>query len=131
MAKKKTPVNTFCEAYVLPSDNPSLKLFIDKFRVDMSEQIISSIDYAIKNKLPMVEVFQFKNSEFVITLSKEQFKEHLDHIFKYYMDSENYELCPRVTKVRDELNQSYTNETKKAKRTNRVTTSIDTRNEEG
>jgi hypothetical protein len=131
MAKKKTPVNTFCEAYVLPADNPSLRLFIDEFRVDMSEQIISSIDYAIKNKLPMVEVFQFKNSEFVITLSKENFKEHLDHIFNYYMDSENYELCSRVTKVRNELNQSYTNETKKAERTNRVTASIITGSEEG
>jgi hypothetical protein len=92
-----------CELYVLPSDNDELCDFIKKYRTEMSEQIISAIDYAIKNNLPMVEVFQFKNSDFVITLSKPQFREHLDHIFSYYMDNEKYELCTRVTRLQSEL----------------------------
>ena len=131
MAKKKAPINTFCEAYVLPSKNSDLLTFVEKFRLDMSEQIISSIDYAVKNNLPMVEVFQFKNSEFVVTISKPHFKEHLDHIFDYYMAGEHYELCPRVTQVKNELNQINTNETKKIERDKRVTLPTDVGSEEG
>jgi hypothetical protein len=131
MAKKKAPLNTFCEAYMLPSNDSDLFTFIEKFRLDMSEQVVSSIDYAIRNNLPMVEIFQFKNSEFVVTISKPHFKEHLDHIFNYYMESEYYELCSRVTQVRDKLNQIDTNETKKIKRDKRVTISTDNGDEKG
>lgn len=131
MAKKKAPINTFCEAYVLPSSNSDLLTFIEKFRLDMSEQVVSSIDYAIRNNLPMVEVFQFKNSGFVVTISKPNFKEHLDHIFDYYMAGECYELCSRVNRVRDELNQINTNETKKIERDKRVTLPTDADGEEG
>jgi hypothetical protein len=131
MAKKKAPLNTFCEAYVLPSNNSDLFTFIEKFRLDMSEQVVSSIDYAIRNNLSMVEIFQFKNSEFVVTISKPHFKEHLDHIFDYYMAGEHYELCSRVNRVRDELNQVNTNETKKIERYKRVTLPTVVDGEEG
>jgi hypothetical protein len=111
--RKKQIVNTFYEPYVLPSSNSDMMRFIESYRVDMSEQVISSIAYALDNNLPMVEVFQFKNSEFVVTLSEAHFKEHLDHILDYYKGNERYELCSRVMKLQSKLTEATNNETKK------------------
>jgi hypothetical protein len=62
MAKKKkttiVPSN-----YVLPSNNQELQDFTQKFKIEMMEQIVNSIEYAVSNRLAMIEVFQFKNSE--------------------------------------------------------------------
>ena len=113
--KRKKQIDTFCNPYVLPSSNSDMLRFIESYRVDMSEQVISSIAYALDNNLPMVEVFQFKNSEFVVTLSKAHFQEHLDHILDYYKGNEKYELCPRVMKLQSKLKEIDTkkHETKK------------------
>ena len=61
------------ESYVLPSNNEELKSFIFKYKVDMTEQVISSIEFAIKHKLPIAEIFQFKGSKFVVTVSPKEF----------------------------------------------------------
>lgn len=95
------------ELYILPSTNDEMKLFVDKFKVDMMEHIVSSITFAIQNKLPIVEVFQFKNSPFVITIAEKEYKSNIEHINKYYVDNEIYELCPRV----EELRKTITNKT--------------------
>jgi len=116
MSKSKT-IETFYESYVLPSSNSELEQFVDKYRMDMSEQIVLSIDYAIKNDMVIVEVFQFKNSEFIITLSKDHFKENLDHIFNYCISNEKYELCSKISKLKNILENKKTNEKEKIKRT--------------
>jgi hypothetical protein len=85
------------ETYVLPSPNEEMRSFVNKFKVDMMEHVVSSIKFAIENKLPIVEVFQFKNSPFVVTINENEFEVNLSHIKKYYMDNEMYELCPRIT----------------------------------
>ncbi len=92
--------------YVLPAGNSDLQSFCQKFRVDMMEQTVSSIEYAIKNKLSHVEVFQFKNSDFVITLSDKDYLSNLDNIYKYYMDHEVYENCLRVSQLQKTLTEN-------------------------
>lgn len=87
--------------YVLPSVNEELASFITKHKYDMMEQVVSSIEYAIEHKLPMVEVFQFKGCQFVVTLSEREFEANLDNIYNSYMQDEAYELCPRVVKLRN------------------------------
>ncbi len=100
MAKKKTiqqkiaPVN-----YILPSENGELKNFAQKFKIEMMEQIVGSIEYALQNQLKSIEVFQFKNSDFVITLSEKDYLTNLDNIFSYYLTQEAYEYCPRVAQL--------------------------------
>lgn len=91
------------EAYILPSSNDEMRCFVKKFKVDMMENVVESIKFAIENKLPMVEVFTFKNSPFVVTISKEEFAANLEHIEKYYTDKEIFELIPRVQKIRQLL----------------------------
>lgn len=79
----------------------------------MMVQVLSSIDFAIKNGLQFVEVFHFKNSNFVITISKNNFKENLDHIYDCSLELENYEMCSKVIKLQNQLNKVLTNEKKK------------------
>jgi len=100
------------ESYVLPSNNEELKSFIFKYKVDMTEQVISSIEFAIKHKLPIAEIFQFKGSKFVVTVSPKEFDCNLENIYKYYIKSEQYELCERVIKLREKLRKKPNEKTK-------------------
>lgn len=91
--------------YVLPSDNKDLQSFSKKFKVDMMEQIVNTIEYALEHRLSIVEVFQFKNSDFVITLSEKDYLVNLNNIYLYYMKNESYEYCGRVAKLQKTLNE--------------------------
>jgi hypothetical protein len=96
--KKKASVKEN-ELYILPSPCEEMRAFVKKFKIDMMEHIISSIDFAIKNKISIVEVFQFKNSPFVVTITEKEFESNLSHISKYYASQNIFELCPRVEQV--------------------------------
>jgi len=82
--------------YVLPSNFDEMERFIESHKIEMTEQVVSSIEYALNKKLSFVEVFSFKNSDFVITIPIESFKENLNNVFNYYIHTENYELCARI-----------------------------------
>lgn len=71
----------------------------------MMEQVVGIIEFAIEKNLPMVEVFQFKNSDFVITLSEKDYLTNLDNIYAYYMQREAYEHCARVVRLRKTLQE--------------------------
>jgi hypothetical protein len=109
MAKKKT-TKTNSTNYVLPSDNKELLNFTQKFKIEMMEQVVNSIEYALKNKLSFVEVFQFKNSDFVITLSEKDYLTNLNNIFDYYLKNEVYEYCPRVAELQKSLKSKLNDE---------------------
>lgn len=72
----------------------------------MMEQVVEIIEFAITHQLPFIEVFQFKNSDFVITLSEKDYLTNLDNVFAYYMEKEAYEYCPRVVRLRETLKQT-------------------------
>ena len=69
----------------------------------MMEHVVSSIKFAVENRLPIVEVFQFKNSPFVITIAEKEYESNLQHISKFYKDNQIFELCPRVEKLQQIL----------------------------
>ncbi len=89
--------------YVLPSNFDEMERFIDSHRIEMTEQVVSSIEHALDKNLSFVEVFSFKNSDFIITIPLKSFKENLKNVFDYYIDSENYELCNRVKTIETQL----------------------------
>jgi hypothetical protein len=89
--------------YVLPADFLEMKNFIENNKVHMTERVVSSIEYALEKKLSFIEVFSFKNSDFVITLPLENFKENLENVYNYYIETEQYELCSRVKSVETKL----------------------------
>jgi len=87
------------DVYILPSDNEEMKEFVNKFKVDMMENIVNKIKFAIENNLPIVEVFTFKKSPFVVTITNTEFIENLEHINKFYREHEIFELCPKVEEL--------------------------------
>ena len=91
------------ELYVIPSPNEEMRDFVKKFKIDMMEHVVSSIKFAVENRLPIVEVFQFKNSPFVITIAEKEYKANLEHISKFYKEHQIFELCPRVEKLQEIL----------------------------
>ncbi len=108
--KKVTKIVKYNEVFELPSDNTELAKFIQRHKTDLTEQALTSIEYAVSNKLPYVEVFKFNNSDFVITISENDYLLNVDHIYKFYLESENYELCSRVVKLQSLLKNSNSNE---------------------
>lgn len=103
MAKKRKPAIKENELYVLPSPSEEMRTFVSKFKVDMMEHIVASIKFAVENKRDIVEVFQFSDSPFVVTISKKEFDSNLEHIEKFYTENQMFELCPRVEELREKL----------------------------
>lgn len=105
MVNKRKRANLILEneSYILPSLNDEMREFVSKFKIDMMEHIINSIKYAIDNKLSIIEVFQFKNSPFVITISEKEFDTNLEHIHKFLMDNQIYELCKKIKQLQEIL----------------------------
>ncbi len=101
--KKKQTTMPENELYILPSPNDEMRNFVTKFKVDMMEHVVASIKFAVENKLPIVEVFQFKDSPFVVTINEKEFMPNLSHIRQYYMEHELFELCPNVEKLCETL----------------------------
>jgi hypothetical protein len=103
MPRKKKYIEPILRQYTLPSGENDLRQFIDAKKTDMMEQAVASIEYAVDNHLKAVELFQFKDSEFVIMLSEKDFLLNLDHIYDYYITNEMYELCRRVINLKKKL----------------------------
>jgi hypothetical protein len=103
MSRKKVTKNQN-DVLMLPSDNTELERFIKSNKTYLTEQALSSIEFALENKLPFVEVFKFNNSDFVITISEKEFLDNVNHIYNFYLETEHYELCTRVVKLQTMLN---------------------------
>lgn len=93
------------EKYILPSDNTELQSFSRNFKTNMMEHIVNSIENAIEERLPFVEVFQFKNSDFVITLSNKDYLTNLENIFLYFLEHENYEYCDKLVRLQKTIKE--------------------------
>jgi len=100
---KMAKINMDNELYILPSKTEDMENFVMKFKVDMMEHVINRIKYAIDQKLPIIEIFQFKDSPFIITISKSEFKSNLDLIHNFLMENQIYELCEDVNKLQENL----------------------------
>ena len=77
--------------------------YLGKNKSILTERIVSVIEFGMDHKLDMVEAFQFKNTNFVVTISKENFLENLDNIYAYYIETERYENCLKVKQLRSRL----------------------------
>jgi len=84
---------------VLPSDNQIMEAYIKRNKIRLTEQALYSIEYAVNNKLPFIEVFSFSDSNFIIAIAEKDYLQNVDHIYNFYLDMERYELCPRVVRL--------------------------------
>ena len=97
--------NNLVEKYVLPSEHSELEVFSKEFKIDMMEHILNSIDLAVKENLPLIEIFQFKNSDFVITLSDKDYLTNLENIYSYFLEHEKYEYCNKLIQLQKTLKE--------------------------
>ena len=100
---RKTTTMKENELYILPSPNDEMRKFVSKFKVDMMEHVRKSIGFAVDNKMDIIEVFAFKDTPFVVTISMKEFDANLEHIEKFYAEKEIFELIPPVQKIRQLL----------------------------
>lgn len=96
------PKKTY-EPYLLPSKFNEMENHIINNKTILMEQVLNSINYALTKKLQFVEIFKFKDSDFIVTLGEDKFEENINNIFDYYIKSEQYELCDRVKKIERKL----------------------------
>ena len=89
--------------FVLPSDEIQLRKFIKNNKILLMEKIVTSIEFALSKNLPIIDIFTFENTSFVITLLSVNFKENIDNIYKFYIDHEHYELCNRISGISKKL----------------------------
>ena len=101
------------DSFVLPSNNKELEFFIRKNKTLLTESTIQSIEFGIKHNLPVVEVFNFDKSDYVITISSKDYLVNLEHIYKFYLESENYELCSDVVRIQTLLKKQIKSNEKK------------------
>lgn len=108
MGRKNTNV---AEKYILPSDHNELEKFSKEFKIDMMAHVLNSIESAVENELPVVEVFQFKNSDFVITIGKKDYLTNLENIFAYFMENEQYEYCNKLVCLQKTIKEKFETKT--------------------
>jgi len=84
---------------VLPSSDGELKSYVHENKLKMMDSVVNSIQHSVENDLTVIEVFKFKNSDFVITLDKNNFLSNMEQIYSYCMENEYYELCSKIKKV--------------------------------
>ena len=84
----------------LPSEYDEMENFILKNKVILTEHIISSVYFAVNNDLSSIELFNFENSDFIVVLEHTSFKDNVENIFKFYVETEKYEFCNRVNKLK-------------------------------
>lgn len=103
---KNKHIDPVFKKFILPVGDSELREFITQKKVDMMKQTVDSIEFALNHDLPMVELFQFLDSEFVITLSDKDFLSNLEHIYSYYLSQEMYELCSQVIDLKNRIGNS-------------------------
>ena len=100
--KKPEALSKF-KKFVLPKDNDDLVKFIQSDKTKLTERVVDAIAFGIDNKLDLVEVFEFYDTNFVITLDKKLYLENLENIYAWYISSEKYELCSRIKPIKDKI----------------------------
>lgn len=105
------------EVIQLPSNNDEMEKYLDVHRKEINSRMVDNISYAIKYRLSAVEIFSFKNSNFIVLMNRRDFKENLQNILDFSMKQDDYATCIKTRKVMDRLNKlSYIFNCKKIKK---------------
>lgn len=93
------------EVVELPCDNSDMETYVKENRKEINSKIVNTIDYAISKKLGGIELFCFKNSNFVVVLQRKDFKEGLENVFESSMDNQQFEVCAKIKKIISKLDR--------------------------
>ena len=103
----KDLINTKEDVVVeLPNNNIDMAKFAIENKKDLKEVVVDNIQCALSNKWDAVEVFSFRETNFVVVINFKDFKESLQDAFDFGMENEHYEICAKAKKAMDRLEQS-------------------------
>ena len=88
---------------LLPSDDALLKKYIIKNEKPLLEIVLSAIEYGVRENLDSIPIFKFKDSDFVIFLPREVFKDNINNIYKMCVAKKYRDLFSRIKMVNIKL----------------------------
>ena len=91
----------------LPKCDAELREFISVNKSVLMEHVLNSIEYSLNSKIPTVEIFSFKDTDFIVSLDQKNFKENVERLYKVFLSEEKYELCDRIKKINLKLNKKH------------------------
>jgi len=94
----------------IPSEFNLMDDFLKSNKLECTEHVVASIEYAHNKDLDHVELFKFRGTDYVISINSSTFDENLDNIYEYYISSEQYEYCNRVLEVKQLINNKITDD---------------------
>jgi len=65
----------------------------------MMRSLVSNIADGIKDNLESVNVAEIKHHDVIISVSKDEWKSGLENAIKYYIKTEEYEICSKIKKL--------------------------------
>ena len=89
----------------LPCSFKTQQEFLKKNKILLMEHAIDCIEYAINNKLDLIEIFEYPGTNFVILVTKEEYKENINYIYDHFIKNELYEKCTKIATLQKKLNE--------------------------
>lgn len=85
------------------SDYRELDDFLAQNEALLQAAVLSALHNAIELGLELIPVFAVKESDSVVSLSRDQFEEKLASCLEYFKQVEEYEICAVLTKLKKKL----------------------------
>lgn len=83
----------------LPTNPVDMENYVEKNRTTINDMLVESFDYAVRKNFGGIEIFSFKNSNYVVIVNRKDFKDNLQNIFDYSLEHEQFETCAKAKKV--------------------------------
>jgi|LauGreDrversion4_2_1035121.scaffolds.fasta_scaffold23519_9 hypothetical protein len=93
------------EVIELPASNAEMEKYLEIHRKEINRRVVENIDYGIKMRLSAVEIFSFKNSNFVVLMNRKDFKENLQNIIDFSLKNQDFDVCKKAKMVMQKLDK--------------------------
>lgn len=101
MSKPATEKKLKC--FFLPNVNSELEFYIIKNKEKLFKQVVDSIESAVALNKESIEVFYFKESNYFVSLKREDYLNNLQNSFIFFLSKKDPETCTRIKKLEDIL----------------------------
>jgi hypothetical protein len=99
----KVKLKNSYEVIELPSSNDEMEKYLETHRHEINSRILNNIEYGIKNRMPVVEIFSFKNSNFVVLMNQKDFRENIQNIIEFSKKHDDFKICRQAKQVMQKL----------------------------
>lgn len=101
--RSRTFTTVSWERYLNPVNNPHVQNFLKINGDEVLNQIALNIHQAITNNKESLAFVVHVNASAVVVIPKKDYLEVLDHCMNWFETKENYEMCGKIQKMKEEL----------------------------